>query len=183
MENPKVNEKLELLEVKTTQRNTININFFSQQNREIYTSLVNSFFPLLPSIYELNSGNFLKYLILILIEKIFSYSSRKELLNFLQEIDLASFLSKLVASNDILKIAFFLLITEKAVTKLADLVVVSFMREGILAFVEGLQNEENLRKLEILPLNKEVSRGKIEEEEIGAGGEEDEKNDPSKLLF
>lgn len=147
--------------------------------------MVCSFFPLLPPIYELNSGNFLKYLILILIEKIFFYSSKKELQLFLQNFDLASFLSKLINSNDILKIAFFLLICEKAISKLSDVVVVSFMREGILAFVEGLQNEENLKKLEVLPLNRETVRGKVEEEEIAAvGGEEEgEKNDPSNLYI
>ena len=91
---------------------------------------------------------------------------------------MASLLSKLISSNDILKIAFFLLITEKAVAKLADTVVVAFMREGILAFVESLQNEENLKKLEVIPLTKEITRGKVEEEEI-VGEDEADKNDPT----
>lgn len=57
------------------------------------------------------------------------------------------------------------------------------MREGILAFIEGLQTEENLKKLEVLPLNRETVRGKVEEEETAVVGteEEGEKNDSSNL--
>lgn len=108
----------------------------------------------------------MKYLILILIEKIFFFSTKKELQIFLQKIEISAFLSKLITSNDIMKVSFLLLICDSALQKLPELII-PFIREGILSFLEKISLEDNLKNLEILPLNKELGRNlKIDYKQI-----------------
>lgn len=119
--------------------------------------MVSKFFYLLPEIYEINNGNFIKYLILILIEKIFSFSNKKEISSFLKNTDFPAFISKLTVSNDLMKISFFLLISEASLQKLPELFI-AFLREGIIDFIEKLSLEEEMNFLQIFPLFKSQAK-------------------------
>lgn len=119
--------------------------------------MVSKFFYLLPEIYEINNGNFIKYLILILVEKIFSFSTKKEIALFLKNMDFPAFLSKLPISNDLMKIAFFLLITDSALQKLPELFI-PFLREGIMDFIDKLSLDEEMKNLQVFPLFKQQAK-------------------------
>lgn len=87
------------------------------------------------------------------MEKIFTFSNPKELVLFLKNADFPAFLSKITASDDLMKIAFFLLIVSSALQKLPELFI-AFLREGIIGFLEKLALDEDLTNLQIYPLFK-----------------------------
>lgn len=94
---------------------------------------------------------------MILVEKIFTFSTKKEIAGFLKNMDFPAFLSKLTTSNDLMKVAFFLLISETALQKLPELFV-PFLREGIIDFVDKLSLDEEMKFLQLFPLFKPQSK-------------------------
>lgn len=150
MDNPRVLEKIEILEV-FFKIFLINHLVKLKKNREFYQDLVQRIFPLLPEIYEINNGSFIKYLILILLEKVFAFSSKKELTAFLLKTpDFPSFLSKISAGNDLMKLAFFLLIVDSSLQKTE--LFLSFLREGIVDFLEKLAQSPEMCEFQVFPL-------------------------------
>ena len=71
--------------------------------------------------------------------------------------DFPAFLSKLPISNDLMKIAFFLLIADSALQKLPELFI-PFLREGIMDFIDKLSLDEEMKTLQVFPLFKQQAK-------------------------
>lgn len=105
----------------------------------------------LPTVYDSNQSPMYKYLVLIILEKIFSNADDSELKRVLEPTFLSLFLSKLTESTDIMVIALTLLLLEVVCPKIPH-VTTSLAREGVIGFVAKLTEPETTQKLDIVSL-------------------------------
>lgn len=111
------------------------------------TGLVEKAATKLPSIYDSNQTPLHKYIVLICLEKLLSYSDEEDLKRSLDPSSLSLFLSKLTESNDIMIVALTLQIVELVFQKLPH-AFNHLAREGLFEFISKMADPENIKKLE-----------------------------------
>ena len=111
------------------------------------TGLVEKVATKLPSVYDSNQTALHKYIVLICLEKLLSYSEDEDLQRALDPSSLSLFLSKLTESNDLMVVALTLQIVEIVFQKL-PLMFNHLAREGLLEFISKYSDPESSKKLE-----------------------------------
>jgi len=101
----------------------------------------------LPKLYDLNAGPLFKYIVLICLEKMISFSEIEDLRKYLDLQLICIFLSKLTRGNDIMATAITLLIIDNVIVKFPE-IYISLTREGIIDYVKNISSPEEVVKLE-----------------------------------
>ena len=92
--------------------------------------LVGNIFKELPPLFEKSNNLLLKYIILIIIEKMLTFSESFEVQKILKNVNLSNFLSQQLLSEDMMIVTITLLIIDVTIEKNPE-IYVTFVREGL----------------------------------------------------
>ena len=136
MENPKVLDRLALFKI----------------NQQILPLMIEKLSNRLSTIFEYNAGSLFKYLVLICLEKMLTFSETQDLRKLLNINQLALFMSRLIHHTDIMIIALTTQIIEILITKIPEIYIL-LGREGVIQHIEHLSQEKEIKKLEAYTIN------------------------------
>ena len=101
--------------------------------------LVQIVFPRIADIFEFSNKIMVKYIVLIILEKMLSLSEKNDVLPFMKNGRIFSFLTQLMSSDDIMINSVFLLIIQIYVEKSPEFYL-QLYREGIINKLEKLSD-------------------------------------------
>jgi len=101
-----------------------------------------------PSLYEHSGNILLRFILLILLEKICFYSEAKLIQHLFQTTPITTFLVSLLSEKDIMTITMSLLIFDALVDKLNSMETL-LIREGVLEMMEAIAKDNAWKNLEV----------------------------------
>ena len=113
--------------------------------------LVQIVFPRIADIFEFSNKIMVRYIVLIIMEKMLSFSEKQEVMPHMSNGRIYFFLTQLMASDDLMINSVFLLIIQIFVEKMPELYHI-FYREGIVDKLEKLSDVKTQPKLQIYML-------------------------------
>ena len=113
--------------------------------------LVQIVFPRIADIFEFSNKIMVRYIVLIIMEKMLSFSEKQEVMPHMSNGRIYFFLTQLMASDDLMINSVFLLIIQIFVEKMPELYHI-FYREGIIDKLEKLSDVKTQPKLQIYML-------------------------------
>lgn len=113
--------------------------------------LVQTVFPRIADIFEFSNKIMVRYIVLIIMEKMLSFSEKSEILPYMGNGRIYSFLTQLMSSDDLMINSVFLLIIQIFMDKIPE-VYHNFYREGIIDKLEKLSDVKTQPKLQIYML-------------------------------
>ena len=114
--------------------------------------LVQIVFPRIADIFEFSNKIMVRYIVLIIMEKMLSFSEKQEVMPHMSNGRIYFFLTQLMASDDLMINSVFLLIIQIFVEKMPELYHI-FYREGIVDKLEKLSDVKTQPKVQIYMLS------------------------------
>lgn len=132
------------------------------RNRHYYRAIIKTVFTRVPIFYEKVNHTFLKYILLIIVEKIFSFSHKDEISALLEMSDEANsfliFYSQLLQEPDMMIIILVMLIIQALMAKDISSIYHIIQREGIDSFLTNVGNNTILSQITVSQNSKKKSK-------------------------